>query len=44
MKKHRTVLVTTSLATLLMAFFPLPVARADIYQWEYINPANRSAP
>ena len=42
MTKHWTVLVTASLATLLTAFFPPPVARADIFQWEYINPANPS--
>ncbi len=42
MTKHWTVLVTASLATLLTAFFPLPLARADIYEWEYINPANPS--
>ena len=29
-----------SLATLLALFAPAPVARADIFQWEYINPAN----
>ena len=40
MTKHWTVLVTASLATLLAAFAPAPVARADIFQWEYINPAN----
>ena len=42
MTKHLTVLVTASLATLLTAFAPAPVARADIFQWEYINPANPS--
>ena len=40
MTKHWTVLVTASLATLLALFAPAPVARADIFQWEYINPAN----
>ena len=42
MTKHWTVLVTASLATLLALFCPTPVARADIFQWEYINPANPS--
>ena len=42
MTKHWTVLVTASLATLLALFAPAPVARADIFQWEYINPANPS--
>ena len=42
MTKHRTVLITTSLATLLALFVPALVARADIFQWEYINPANPS--
>ena len=42
MTKHWTVLVTASLATLLAIFAPAPVARADIFQWEYINPANPS--
>ncbi len=27
---------------LLAAYAPLPVARADIFEWEYINPANPS--
>jgi uncharacterized protein YjbI with pentapeptide repeats len=40
MTKHRTVLVTASLATLLVLFAPAPVARADIFQWQYINPAD----
>ena len=40
MTKHWTVLVTASLATLLAIFPTGPVAHADIYQWEYINPAN----
>ena len=40
MTKHWTVLVTASLATLLALFAPAPVARADIFEWEYINPAN----
>ena len=42
MTKRSTVLVTASLATLLALFAPAPVARADIFQWEYINPANPS--
>ena len=42
MTKYWTVLVTASLATLLALFAPTPVARADIFQWEYINPANPS--
>ena len=42
MTKHWTVLVTASLATLLALFAPTPVARADIFEWEYINPANPS--
>ena len=42
MTKHWTVLATASLATLLAIFAPMPVARADIFQWEYINPANPS--
>ena len=33
-------MITASLATLLAVFAPAPVARADIFQWEYINPAN----
>ena len=40
MTKHWTVLVTASLATLLALFAPAPLARADIFEWEYINPAN----
>jgi uncharacterized protein YjbI with pentapeptide repeats len=42
MTKYWTVLVTASLATLLATFAPMPVARADIFEWEYINPANPS--
>src|SRR6185503_15791967 len=34
-----TVLVTASLATLLAIFAPALVARADIFQWEYVDPA-----
>ena len=42
MTKHWTVLVTASLATLLAIFAPTPLARADIFEWEYINPADPS--
>jgi uncharacterized protein YjbI with pentapeptide repeats len=42
MTKYWTVFVTASLATLLALFAPALVARADIFQWEYINPANPS--
>src|SRR5687768_11821667 len=42
MTKHWTVLLTASVATLLALFAPAPVARADIFQWEYLNPANPS--
>jgi uncharacterized protein YjbI with pentapeptide repeats len=46
-KKHlvtnpRTILATASLASLLIAFATAPCARADIFQWQYINPANPS--
>ncbi|MEX0612979.1 MAG: pentapeptide repeat-containing protein [Pirellulales bacterium] len=37
MTKYYTVLVTATLAAL---FAPVPIARADIFQWEYIYPAN----
>src|SRR5688572_9893856 len=37
MTKYWTPLVA---ATLTALFTPVPVARADIVQWEYINPAN----
>jgi uncharacterized protein YjbI with pentapeptide repeats len=40
MTKYRLALIAASLATLLALFAPAPLARADIYQWEYINPAN----
>src|SRR5688500_13879444 len=40
MTNHWTVLVTASLAMLLGLFTPTLVLRADIFQWEYINPAN----
>jgi len=42
MTKYWTVLVTASLATLLALLAPALVARADVFQWEYINPANPS--
>jgi uncharacterized protein YjbI with pentapeptide repeats len=42
MTKYWTALVTASLATLLATFASMPVARADIFKWEYINPANPS--
>ena len=53
MTKRSMTLAPASLATLLALFAPTPVARADIFQWEYINPptpawasspARRSAP
>jgi len=40
MTKHWSVLATASLATLLALFAPALVARAYIFQWEYINPAD----
>src|SRR5688572_30763040 len=36
MMKHWTVLFTASLGTLLTFLVPVPVARADIFQWEFI--------
>jgi uncharacterized protein YjbI with pentapeptide repeats len=42
MTNHWTVLVTASLAMMIALFAPVPLARADIFQWEYINPANPS--
>src|SRR6476646_4072370 len=39
MTKRSTILIT---ATLLGLLAPALVARADIFQWEYINPANPS--
>src|SRR6187431_2100258 len=42
MIRFRPVLVAASLATLLALFAPTPRARADIYEWEYINPADPS--
>jgi uncharacterized protein YjbI with pentapeptide repeats len=40
MTNYWTVLATASLATLLSLVAQALVARADIFQWEYINPAN----
>jgi uncharacterized protein YjbI with pentapeptide repeats len=40
MTKHWTVLFTASLAAMLALFDPASAVRADIFQWEYINPAN----
>jgi uncharacterized protein YjbI with pentapeptide repeats len=40
MTTYRTVFLTASLATLLALFAPAPGARADIFKWQYINPAN----
>src|SRR6188768_177810 len=42
MTKHWTVLFTTTLATMIAHFAPAPIASADIFEWEYINPANPS--
>src|SRR5688500_4756651 len=42
MTKHWATLAMTSLATLLVIFSPARVIRADIFQWEYVNPANPS--
>ncbi|MEX0611299.1 MAG: pentapeptide repeat-containing protein [Pirellulales bacterium] len=42
MTKHWTFLVTASLAALLASFAPAPNTRADVFQWEYINPADPS--
>jgi hypothetical protein len=39
MTKYCTLLVAVS-ATQLAIFAPTPVARADIFKWEYVNPAN----
>jgi autotransporter-associated beta strand protein/T5SS/PEP-CTERM-associated repeat protein len=40
MTKHWRVLIATSLAALHASFATTPLARADIFQWEYINPAD----
>jgi uncharacterized protein YjbI with pentapeptide repeats len=42
MTKQWTVLITALLAALLALSIPTSLARADVYQWEYINPANPS--
>jgi uncharacterized protein YjbI with pentapeptide repeats len=42
MTNRWTVLVTASLASLLAISAPSPLARADIFQWEYVNPADPS--
>src|SRR6476620_8032314 len=42
MTKHWTVLITASLATLLAMLAPAPSVHADIFQWQYFNPANPS--
>jgi uncharacterized protein YjbI with pentapeptide repeats len=40
MTKHWTVLFIASLGAMLAFFDPASAVRADIFQWEYINPAN----
>lgn len=40
MTRRAAVKVAESLAALLLLFVSLLTARADIFQWEYINPAN----
>jgi uncharacterized protein YjbI with pentapeptide repeats len=42
MAKRWTILIAASLAALLSFLSPAPVTRADIFQWEYINPADPS--
>ena len=42
MTKHWTVLFIASLAAMLALFDPASAVRADIFQWQYINPANPS--
>ncbi len=42
MTKRWAIIATTSLATLLAIFSPARVIRADIFKWEYVNPANPS--
>jgi uncharacterized protein YjbI with pentapeptide repeats len=42
MTKLRTMLVVASMAALQGVVARVPVSRADIFQWEYINPANPS--
>src|SRR6478672_6509851 len=40
MTKNRMIVIAFSVAELLALFAHAFVARADIFQWEYINPAN----
>src|SRR3954468_3045373 len=42
MTKHWTVDIVASLVTLLGGFILAQSARADIFQWEYINPGDHS--
>jgi uncharacterized protein YjbI with pentapeptide repeats len=42
MTKYGTFLVVALLATLAANFSPAPAARANIYEWEYINPLDHS--
>ena len=43
MTKYLTVIAAAALAAPLVLFAPTPVACADIFEWEYIDPANPSA-
>src|SRR5258708_2679382 len=43
MAKHSTISVSASLAAPLTLFIAASLARADIFQWEYINPADLEA-
>jgi hypothetical protein len=40
MTNNSTILVTASLVALLTLFALTPRAHADIFKWEYVNPAN----
>src|SRR5947207_1765950 len=40
MNKRSKILTAAAVATLLVNVPAMPTARADIFQWEYINPAN----
>src|SRR6476620_6834341 len=42
MMKRPTIVITVLLAILLGLLGPAPATRADIFQWEYINPSNPS--
>lgn len=42
MRKNRITLIAESLRALLALLSPMSVAQADIFQWEYINPADPS--